>query len=94
MIDARTNRYYRIGQLIGTCNRPHRSTQSTVYQAVVLRQALDEFEERCKHDIKDLRPVGQMSFKDGSALALMYNLKVEENVERDDGFSIPVQASD
>ena len=93
MIDARTNRYYRIGQLIGTCNRPHRSTQSTVYQAVVLRQALDEFEERCKHDIKDLRPVGQMSFKNGCVRDLMYHLKVKEEIEID-GFTIPIQASD
>ena len=74
VIDANTHRYYRIGQLIGECLRPHRTAQEKVYQAVVLRQALDQFEEEHFNDVRDLRPLGQPDFKDGKAADLIPDL--------------------
>ena len=74
VIDANTHRYYRIGQLIGECVRPASPDQDPVYRAVVLRQALDQFEEEHFYDVKNLRPLGQPDFKDGKAADLIPDL--------------------
>lgn len=54
-----TEEYLRLGQLVGQSNQLHKNENTTVYQAIVLQQALDEFEEHWGDEVGELTVLGQ-----------------------------------
>ena len=77
VIDAKSGEYLRFGQLIGECVPYSKLIKTTVYRAVVLRQALDEFHVTHKYSVRALRPLGQDDNKVDDVRAVIDQLETD-----------------